>query len=183
MPSLRLSNPFRRGADRPSLKERAASLRATADRVMRQPAPVGLSNVEAELTALAAEYDDLIRASDEVDTLENEGDGPVPAGLANAIDMAQKHLGRRRRAVVRNVMALPASTVLAFGLRARIIEHDACVVLDRGDSDAANLRALLLGLISAAGLSPIPHPDVTTNEIRGWLADPETAPGARRVKA
>lgn len=36
MPSLKLSNPFRRGADRPSLKERAASLRATATRVMRR---------------------------------------------------------------------------------------------------------------------------------------------------
>ena len=35
MPSLKLSNPFRRGADRPSLKQRAASLRATASRVMR----------------------------------------------------------------------------------------------------------------------------------------------------
>ncbi|TXN63520.1 hypothetical protein FV230_19925 [Methylobacterium sp. WL6] len=38
MPSLRLSNPFRRGAERPSLKERAAALRETADRVMRRPA-------------------------------------------------------------------------------------------------------------------------------------------------
>ncbi|MCK2056683.1 hypothetical protein [Methylobacterium sp. 37f] len=39
MPSLKLSNPFRRSADRPSLKERAASLRATASRVMsRKPA-------------------------------------------------------------------------------------------------------------------------------------------------
>ena len=42
MPSLKLSNPFRRGADRPSLKERAASLRATAARVMtgKQADPV-----------------------------------------------------------------------------------------------------------------------------------------------
>lgn len=34
MPSLKLSNPFRRGADRPSLRERAAALKATAGRVM-----------------------------------------------------------------------------------------------------------------------------------------------------
>lgn len=40
MPSLKLSNPFRRGGDRPSLKERAASLKATANRVMRRPKPV-----------------------------------------------------------------------------------------------------------------------------------------------
>lgn len=42
MPSLKLSNPFRRGADRPPLKERAASLRATAARVMtgKQADPV-----------------------------------------------------------------------------------------------------------------------------------------------
>lgn len=39
MPSLKLSNPFRRGADRPSLKQRAASLKATAARAMkRKPA-------------------------------------------------------------------------------------------------------------------------------------------------
>ncbi|KQQ37532.1 hypothetical protein ASF58_23475 [Methylobacterium sp. Leaf125] len=39
MPSLKLSNPFRRGTDRPSLKERAATLRATASRAMsRKPA-------------------------------------------------------------------------------------------------------------------------------------------------
>ncbi|MCJ2036415.1 hypothetical protein [Methylobacterium sp. J-068] len=38
MPSLKLSNPFRRGADRPSLKDRAASLKATAARLMgRKP--------------------------------------------------------------------------------------------------------------------------------------------------
>ena len=37
MPSLKLSNPFRRGADRPSLRERAAALRETAGRVMRRP--------------------------------------------------------------------------------------------------------------------------------------------------
>ena len=37
MPSLRLSNPFRRGADRPSLKQRAAALRATAERVVTRP--------------------------------------------------------------------------------------------------------------------------------------------------
>ncbi|MCJ2043786.1 hypothetical protein MKK58_04440 [Methylobacterium sp. J-078] len=36
MPSLKLSNPFRRAADRPSLKQRAASLKATAARVMRR---------------------------------------------------------------------------------------------------------------------------------------------------
>lgn len=34
MPSLKLSNPFRRGADRPSLKQRAASLKASAARLM-----------------------------------------------------------------------------------------------------------------------------------------------------
>lgn len=39
MPSLKLSNPFRRGADRPSLKQRAASLKAAAARVVtRKPA-------------------------------------------------------------------------------------------------------------------------------------------------
>lgn len=37
MPSLKLSNPFRRGTDRPSLKERAATLKATAGRVMSAP--------------------------------------------------------------------------------------------------------------------------------------------------
>lgn len=36
MPSLKLSNPFRRGADRPSLKQRAASLKASAARVMKR---------------------------------------------------------------------------------------------------------------------------------------------------
>ncbi|MCJ2045596.1 hypothetical protein MKK58_13785 [Methylobacterium sp. J-078] len=38
MPSLKLSNPFRRRADRPSLKDRAASLKASAARLMgRKP--------------------------------------------------------------------------------------------------------------------------------------------------
>ncbi|MCJ2079857.1 hypothetical protein [Methylobacterium sp. J-090] len=36
MPSLKLSNPFRRGGDRPSLKERAANLKAAAGRIMRR---------------------------------------------------------------------------------------------------------------------------------------------------
>lgn len=40
MPSLKISNPFRRADGRPSLKERAAALRATAARVIRRPKPV-----------------------------------------------------------------------------------------------------------------------------------------------
>ncbi|KQO49962.1 hypothetical protein [Methylobacterium sp. Leaf85] len=40
MPSLKLSNPFRRADGRPSLKERAAALKASAARVIRRPKPV-----------------------------------------------------------------------------------------------------------------------------------------------
>lgn len=40
MPSLKLSNPFRRADGRLSLKERAVALRATAARVIRRPKPV-----------------------------------------------------------------------------------------------------------------------------------------------
>ena len=50
MPSLKLSNPFRRGVDRPSLKQRAASLRATAARVMsRKPASPSTDPIFAAL--------------------------------------------------------------------------------------------------------------------------------------
>ena len=45
--TLRLSNPFRWGAERPSLKERAATLRATAGRVTSgaQPDPKAVPDV------------------------------------------------------------------------------------------------------------------------------------------
>ncbi|MCJ2039567.1 hypothetical protein MKK55_11530 [Methylobacterium sp. J-059] len=39
MPSLKLPNPFRRGDDRPSLKERAAALKETAGRVIGHSVP------------------------------------------------------------------------------------------------------------------------------------------------
>lgn len=52
VPSLKLSNPFRRGADRPSLKARAASLRTTAVRVMSRK-PTGS---DAELLALGEQW-------------------------------------------------------------------------------------------------------------------------------
>ena len=45
MPSLKLSNPFRRNADRPSLKERAAALKTAAARVMkRNPVPPSVAD-------------------------------------------------------------------------------------------------------------------------------------------
>lgn len=44
MPSLKLSNPFRRGTDRPSLRDRAASLKASAERVIqRRPGDMALN--------------------------------------------------------------------------------------------------------------------------------------------
>ena len=55
VPSLKLSNPFRRGADRPSLKERAASLKATAARGMtRKPADPVFAAIERYAAARAA---------------------------------------------------------------------------------------------------------------------------------
>ncbi|TXN65122.1 hypothetical protein [Methylobacterium sp. WL6] len=59
MPSLKLSNPFRRSADRPSLRDRAAALRATAARVMGEAKP--LTSVKATddavLVALGREFE------------------------------------------------------------------------------------------------------------------------------
>jgi hypothetical protein len=235
VPSLRLSNPFRRGADRPSLKERAASLRATAERVMRPPAvdddvegqgvalahevvryfgagPIdptlngdtalrdqaqaflraaapaahpGSSVVEAELIALAAEYEGFARASDDATALEDKTGLPLPRLLDNAIDRVRHFTNVGREDTVRRAMALPATTLLAFGLKAQILEHDAGAVWgDHGDDvDIVRCRAFLQAVIAAAGLSPIRWPEVTPDEIRGWLSDPTTAPNADKAGA
>ncbi|TXN73400.1 hypothetical protein [Methylobacterium sp. WL6] len=158
----------------------------TAD---HQPAalatPASLSTVEAGLTALVAEYEGFARVSDEAMTREDEADLPRPDDLDNAIDRVRLFTNLGREDAVRHAMALPATTLLGFGLKAQILEHDAGAAWDASDADAdsARCRALLHGLIAAAGLSPIPRLEVTSDEIRGWLAKPETAPGAPRVKA
>ena len=54
MPSLKLSNPFRRGAKRLSMKEQAASLRETAARVVGGAKPEALAEA-GTITAPAAE--------------------------------------------------------------------------------------------------------------------------------
>ncbi|MCJ2110546.1 hypothetical protein MKK64_04905 [Methylobacterium sp. E-025] len=156
-----------------------------------RPAPTppaahpGLSTVEAELTALVAEYEGFARVSDEAMAREDDAGLPLPENLENAIDRVRHFANLGREDTVRHVMALPATTLLGFGLKAQILEHDAGAAWDGSDADTdtARCRALLHGLIAAAGLSPIPRVDVTPDEIRGWLADPETAPGASRVKA
>lgn len=76
MPSLRLSNPFRRGADRPSLKQRAASLKATAAKVMRKQAkpaanPRLVALVE-EWTRLGIQLNDPAIGDDFVDEISDK---------------------------------------------------------------------------------------------------------------
>jgi hypothetical protein len=165
-----------------------AALREQAETLLRTTAPAahpGLSTVEAELTALVAEYEGFARVSDEAMAREDDAGLPLPENLENAIDRVRHFANLGREDTVRHVMALPATTLLGFGLKAQILEHDAGAAWDGSDADTdtARCRALLHGLIAAAGLSPIPRVDVTPDEIRGWLADPETAPGASRVKA
>jgi hypothetical protein len=148
-------------------------------------APVSAAKVEAELMALVAEYEGFTRVSDEATAREDDTGLPLPESLDNAIDRVRHFANLGREDTVRHAMALPATTLLAFGLKAQILEHDAGAAWDGSDADNARCRALLHGLIAAAaaGLSPIPQLDVTSDEVRGWLAAPETAPGASRMKA
>ncbi|MFK5600622.1 hypothetical protein ACFZ8E_27120 [Methylobacterium sp. HMF5984] len=137
------------------------------------------------MTALVAEYEGFARVSDEAVTREDEVGLPLPDDLYNAIDRVRHFTNQGREDIVRHAMALPATTLLGFGLKAQILEHDAAAIWDGGEDDLDHLRcqALLRGLIAAAGLSPIPRLEVTSDEIRGWLADPKSAPGGLRVKA
>ncbi|TXN34149.1 hypothetical protein FV232_23725 [Methylobacterium sp. WL30] len=148
-------------------------------------APVSAAKVEAELMALLAEYEGFARVSDDASIREDAVGLPLPDDLDNAIDRVRYFTNQGREDTVRHAMALPATTLLAFGLRAQILEHDAGPAWDESEADVDNMRcrALLHGLIAAAGLSPIPRLEVTSDEIRGWLTAPETAPGASRVKA
>ena len=165
-----------------------AALREQAETLLRTTAPAahpGLSTVEAELTALVAKYQGFARVSDEAMAREDDAGSPLSDDLDNAIDRVRHFTNLGREDTVRHAMALPATTLLGFGLKAQILEHDAGAAWDGSEADADNVRcrALLHGLIAAAGLSPIPQLDVTSDEVRGWLAAPETAPGASRMKA
>ncbi|TXM93551.1 hypothetical protein [Methylobacterium sp. WL116] len=81
-------------------------------------APPGLSNVEAELTALVAEYEGFARVSDEAVTREDDVGLPLPDDLDNAIDRVRHFTNQGREDIVRYAMALPATTLLGFGLKA-----------------------------------------------------------------
>ncbi|WP_243937708.1 hypothetical protein [Methylobacterium sp. J-059] len=162
-------------ADTPSAS--ASSLASEAE--------ISSTNVEAELTALVAKYQGFARVSDEAMAREDDAGLPLSDDLDNAIDRVRHFTNLGREDTVRHAMALPATTLLGFGLKAQILEHDAGAAWDgsEADADIVRCRALLHGLIAAAGLSPIPQLDVTSDEVRGWLAAPETAPGASRMKA
>ncbi|TXN26161.1 hypothetical protein FV232_26275 [Methylobacterium sp. WL30] len=137
------------------------------------------------MTALVAEYEGFTRVGDEAMAREDDAGLPLPESLDNAIDRVRHFANLGREDTVRHAMALPATTLLGFGLKALILEHDAGAAWDgsNADTDTARCRAFLHGLIAAAGLSPIPRADVTSDEIRGWLSDPTTAPGAKQVGA
>ena len=55
MPSLNLRNPLRRDPNRPTLKQRAAAIKATAGRVMRRRAVEVAPSADPRLTAMVAE--------------------------------------------------------------------------------------------------------------------------------
>ncbi|KAB1071518.1 hypothetical protein [Methylobacterium planeticum] len=159
----------------PSLRQRAEALRSSLPRgAEAAPLPVPFATtVEAELIALNERYEEFQRVHDDLNCVS-----PTPAN-GKALNQAEAHSARLQRAILREAVGLPAASISALGLQARLI---ASVSGGWWDDDEIELpeqlcRQLLDRVLGLAGLSRIRRPDVTPDEIRGWLAEPATAPG------
>jgi hypothetical protein len=108
---LKLSNPFRRSADRPSLKQQAAALRTTAAKVMGRSAPPAPSTPlpsvggDAELAILATLLCDAFAQHDLVCQEPDPSDADMRASWAPV------------RAVIERMSVVEASTVQGLALK------------------------------------------------------------------
>ena len=144
MPSLKLSNPFRRSVDRPSLKERTASLKATAARVIGRKAP----EQDADpFDGMRCPPGFVPYPFDKPESFVSIGHIAIPAEARRLLDLAQAEEARRLRFIadevpedlraerhrhIRTLLRLDALAALADPAMA-----DAAPALDvRSDTDA-----------------------------------------------
>jgi len=139
-----------------------------------------LTTIEAELVALNEQYDAFIDVYDRTGRMDT-GKTADP-GSVEAIKCAEGHAVRLRRMILQTALALPAGSIVALGLQARLIASetpDWWGEVGIGASEEA-CRDLLVRLMGLANVKPVKRPDVTPEELQGWIDNPETRPGGGR---
>lgn len=170
-----------------TLRERAASARAAVgDRLpqaTRHELELLAQSVEQHLIDANREYEALLYTYDRAGNLKDV----VPKSMHHAeYEGVEIHTLRRMRAIWRRALALPATSILALGLQARLVATQVDDWWEEEDlmKGEAGCRQILDALIGLAGLSHIKRPDVSVAQLQGRLVDPETGPGGcRRQKA
>ncbi|MBK3400052.1 hypothetical protein [Methylobacterium ajmalii] len=161
MPSLNLRNVLRRNPDRPSLRQRAAALKAAAAKAIRRPNP---EDAAGAAPAETWEFLDtillsLVRELSAIEASQNET--LAAAGAADACDCPDwVRLERDRKRVLARIVSTQAHTM--EGVRAKVSLLDLCSVrsfqqpfddLSRSiEADAARLGA------TAPTVPPAPSP-------------------------
>ena len=168
----------------PDLRQRAQTLRSCLSATPSagpppQPFPFA-ATVEAELVALNERYEAVQRAYEAAHTHDMEIAANNDPALKNALEYASVHSLRLRRIVMREAMGLPAASILSLGLQARLIAHEASDWWEDEHVDHHHelCRMLLDRLMGLAGVSRIHGPDLSADDLLGWIAEPSTAPGA-----
>ncbi|WP_411904187.1 hypothetical protein [Methylorubrum thiocyanatum] len=145
MPSLKLSNLIRRRADAPSLKDRAAALKASATRVMRRHEPpfsAPLAGANPQLLAMVAEL---------LEARRKLSDPSLPDGPeADAI-------GERETALSIAVYRFPARTIHDMAAKLPFLREEAEDAARGWDGRRVPFEASLPGSAWAGLLRDIEH--------------------------
>jgi hypothetical protein len=176
----------RKARPTPGLRERVAATKASAEKVIRQAPPEDPVSAPTEPahppTPIAEQLIDLnqrFEAFDEImfeaDVARGHAEGDMYPIVCRVAEKAEVHARRVGAECFQEAMELPATTVLELGLQARMIAREmhewwGDETLQAGERAC---RVLLTRLIALAGLKRIHVPDVTAEELFGWLRDPE----------
>lgn len=184
MPSLNLRNPLRRDPNRPTLKQRAAALKATAARLIRKPK--NGPNADAELCALAGPWEAACRLYDqrieEQSAIERAAmlhpsyPGEQPAGAGPDWQEWRRRCDRWREQtgiaageeasgeaclalgeIEDQIASLPARTLAGLQIKARVAERNSSVDVEWPEGLGDGLVADLLSLtgsLPAATVAP-----------------------------
>lgn len=172
----------------PGLRERAAATKASVEKVIRQepqddqgrftaeastPPAASIAAQLIELSRQFEQFDDIAFEADDVRGITEGGHGGVSHRV---IDLAETHAKRRCSELLQVAMELPATNILELGLQARFVarEMNEWWGSKELNTDERACRILLTRLIALAGLERMYVPDVSSDELLGWLRDPET---------
>ncbi|AWB26178.1 hypothetical protein DA075_35495 (plasmid) [Methylobacterium currus] len=154
MPSLNLRNVLRRNPDRPTLRQRAAALKAAAGKVIRRPKPVAVASAAEEAGAILDTI--LLSRVGELVAIEACQNATLrAASFADAYDSPDwVRMEHDREATLAQVIATRAHTIEGVKAKASLLDLGS-VKNFRGPSEG--LSRSIVADVAALGILPQPE--------------------------